>query len=256
VQPVAYRRGYQQARENPDQFLPATGDQAERMIATLSATARAPPLEGPSPQTGSTAVSPGCAAAEDRNAVSDSGPTSQAWYRVGYQTGREHYQEIAARQNGDLASSCSYETHLGEVPTSGIERFVAGCIDGTSQASRLAVPNSERRSAPETLAPRTTVPVRERFDNGDLGVSVPISSVPCDGEYVVLVGSAVTPGRYGADVERFLQKYPGAQYLRTDRACTSLVQSRDGNPIYAVSARSPVWREHAPSARNWPEMRP
>lgn len=65
-------------------------------------------------------------------------------------------------------------------------------------------------------------------------MSAPITTVPCNGDFVVFVGAAVTPGAYETDVQRFLTNNPGAMYLRTDRACTSLVQDRDGNPIYAV----------------------
>lgn len=70
--------------------------------------------------------------------------------------------------------------------------------------------------------------------DGDLGLSVPVSNVSCDGKYAVFVGAAVTPGAYESDVERLLKSNPGAKYLRTDRACSSLVQDREGSPIYAV----------------------
>jgi serine/threonine-protein kinase len=36
-------------------------------------------------------------------------------------------------------------------------------------------------------------------------------------------------------VQSFLDRFPGASYLRTDQSCASLrQQSDDGNPIYAV----------------------
>lgn len=130
-------------------------------------------------------------------------------YRVGYQTGRQYHQEIEARQNGDLTASCRYEGHLIEVSSAGAGRFPAGRVDGTSQVSRLAVPNTETRSAPQLFGPSSTrvATTRPAPSDGDLGVSVPVSSVACDGEYVVFVGAAVKPGSYDADVERYLH-YP------------------------------------------------
>ena len=69
----------------------------------------------------------------------------------------------------------------------------------------------------------------------DLGLSTPVSYPSCDGEGIVVLGNAVTPGRYATDVQRLLNEFPDASYLRTDRACRSLRQSTDaGNPIYAV----------------------
>ena len=52
---------------------------------------------------------------------------------------------------------------------------------------------------------------------------------------IVVLASVTTPGQYAAAVQRYLNAYPGAQYLRTDMACPSLRQrSDDGTPIYAV----------------------
>ena len=57
----------------------------------------------------------------------------------------------------------------------------------------------------------------------------------CDGSGIVVVGSAVDPGSYPADIQRILSLNPGASYLRTDQACASLNQATDsGDPIYAV----------------------
>ena len=72
---------------------------------------------------------------------------------------------------------------------------------------------------------------------GDLGLAIPMSVPACDGSGVVIMGSAVTPGAYAADIQRMLAAHPGAAYLRTDQACPSLRQATaEGNPIYAVFA--------------------
>jgi serine/threonine-protein kinase len=62
-----------------------------------------------------------------------------------------------------------------------------------------------------------------------------MSHPACDGTGIVVLGSAVTPGRYDTDVRRMLAANPGASYLRTDQSCPSLRQATDtGDPIYAV----------------------
>ena len=80
--------------------------------------------------------------------------------------------------------------------------------------------------APPQLVPSVESP--------DLGLQVPISRPACDGTGIVVLGSAYTPGQYRQQVERMLSLNPGASYLRTDLACPSLAQEKDGNPIYAV----------------------
>jgi hypothetical protein len=70
---------------------------------------------------------------------------------------------------------------------------------------------------------------------GTLNVSIPMSHPPCDGSGIVVLGSAVTPGRYDSDVQRMLSTFPGSAYLRTDQSCPSLRQATEaGDPIYAV----------------------
>jgi serine/threonine-protein kinase len=68
-----------------------------------------------------------------------------------------------------------------------------------------------------------------------LNVSTPISQPACDGTGIVVLSNAVTPGRYDAEIQRALDAFPGASYLRTDHSCPSLRQVSDrGTPIYAV----------------------
>ena len=62
-----------------------------------------------------------------------------------------------------------------------------------------------------------------------------MSHPPCDGTGIVVLGNAISPGHYRADVQRMLAAHPGASYLRTDESCPSLRQAtEEGNPIYAV----------------------
>ncbi|MFC0452266.1 serine/threonine-protein kinase [Rhodococcus jostii] len=100
-------------------------------------------------------------------------------------------------------------------------------------------PNS--RQAPTAPNVETPVPVPapapapETARLGDLGLAIPMAQPRCDGTGIVVVGSAITPGQYAEDVQRFLVAHPESSYLRTDQACPSLRQATDeGNPIYAV----------------------
>lgn len=71
----------------------------------------------------------------------------------------------------------------------------------------------------------------------DAGITVsqPMATPACDGTPIVIYASAVTPGRYEADVQAALDAHPGSSWVRTDRSCTSFAQATaDGGPIYAV----------------------
>jgi serine/threonine-protein kinase len=88
--------------------------------------------------------------------------------------------------------------------------------------------------APVTIVQQAPAPVY-RAAYGDLGLSVPMTRPACDGLGIVLLFSSVSPGAYAAEIQQALNTYPGASYLRTDQACSSLTQSSDsGNPVYAV----------------------
>jgi serine/threonine-protein kinase len=87
-------------------------------------------------------------------------------------------------------------------------------------------------TAPPASSPST---VTTPANGPDLGLSTPISYPSCDGTGIVVLGNAVNPANYRSDVQRMLDKWPGASYLRTDYACPSLRQVDDaGNKIYAV----------------------
>ena len=104
--------------------------------------------------------------------------------------------------------------------------------------------SSENRSGPgwssdptsaDTLPTAARPAPRPDASRVALNVSVPISQPDCDGSGIVVLRSAVTPGNYGAEIQRYLNEFPGSSYLRTDHSCPSLRQSTDsGSPIYAV----------------------
>ncbi|OBB77409.1 protein kinase [Mycobacterium sp. 852014-52144_SCH5372336] len=85
-----------------------------------------------------------------------------------------------------------------------------------------------------TTTSRTAVP-RPDASRVALNVNTPISQPNCDGMGIVVLSNAVTPGRYDAEIQSALNRFPGASYLRTDHSCPSLRQMSDnGTPIYAV----------------------
>jgi serine/threonine-protein kinase len=62
-----------------------------------------------------------------------------------------------------------------------------------------------------------------------------MSSLECNGQGIVVLGSVTTPGLYAEGVQRQLDAHPGASYLRTDQSCPSLrPATSESNPIYAV----------------------
>ncbi|MFV8228625.1 hypothetical protein [Mycolicibacterium fortuitum] len=68
-----------------------------------------------------------------------------------------------------------------------------------------------------------------------LNVRTPITQPACDGMGIVVLRNATTPGKYDMEIQRGLDSFPGASYLRTDHSCPSLRQVSDaGTPIYAV----------------------
>nr|WP_313777383.1 serine/threonine protein kinase [Mycobacterium sp.] len=107
-----------------------------------------------------------------------------------------------------------------------------------SQSADPAPPDddiaSENRPAPH-WPPAPAAAPRPDASRVALNVSVPISQPACDGSGIVVLRSAVTPGNYQGEIQRYLNEFPGASYLRTDHSCPSLRQATDqGNPIYAV----------------------
>lgn len=111
--------------------------------------------------------------------------------------------------------------------------------DLDSAAAPAAVTTTATGTAPTTTTTTTTATTTAATTTaarppGDLGLSTPISTPPCDGRTVAFVYNATNPGTYAQEVEAALARFPGASYLRTDQSCASLRQSLDGNPIYAV----------------------
>jgi serine/threonine-protein kinase len=115
----------------------------------------------------------------------------------------------------------------------------------TAQVPQPASPDTITQTAPpQTITPlptparpTTTPPVERRpaAPAGDLGLTTPISYPSCNGQGVVILGSAVIPRLYVTVIQGLLNKHPGARYLRTDRSCPSLRQvTAEGNPIYAA----------------------
>lgn len=116
-------------------------------------------------------------------------------------------------------------------PATGTSTAAGPSGSGPATGTAATTPAPATPAAPPAVAPPTAaarVP-------GDLGLSIAMTRPACDGSGIVIVGSAVNPGSYPADVQRILSLNPGAAYLRTDQACPSLNQATaSGDPIYAV----------------------
>lgn len=86
--------------------------------------------------------------------------------------------------------------------------------------------------------PATTTPLAASGPSGegDLGLSRPISRPACDGTGVVILHSSVDPAAYASEMQTYLDRFPDAQYLRTDlTGCSSLNRvSQQGTLIYAA----------------------
>lgn len=105
----------------------------------------------------------------------------------------------------------------------------------TGIPSTVCRQDAEADGMPAELAEMLGDCRREPSEQGDLGLSTPMSRPACDGRGIVVLQSAVTPGAYAQEVGAALARYPGASYLRTDMACPSLRQrDENGNVIYAV----------------------
>lgn len=121
--------------------------------------------------------------------------------------------------------------------------------DGSSSTAEPATssigptgPDPAETEATTTISSTPTTPTAALTTAGprsptgpDLGLSKPISYPACDGTGIVVLGNAVNPSTYRSEVQRYLDRWPDASYLRTDYSCPSLRQVDDaGNKIYAV----------------------
>ncbi len=95
--------------------------------------------------------------------------------------------------------------------------------------------SSEPSTDVPSRTPSPTVPASPAQSSGDLGLTTPISRPACNGQWVVFLGAATTPGRYAADIDQLLGTHAGAEYLLTEGSCSSLRQRLDdGARIYAA----------------------
>jgi protein kinase-like protein len=83
-------------------------------------------------------------------------------------------------------------------------------------------------------APTTTSATPQPPATG-LGLPTPPQNPACDGQYVVIVGSAIAPATYARDVQKFLDLNPGAKYLHAPTTgCGSLRTHVGAAEIYSV----------------------
>jgi hypothetical protein len=98
-----------------------------------------------------------------------------------------------------------------------------------ASAAPAAIP---ARAAPTVAVAPAPAPTRGA---GDLGLPTPVTRPACDGGFITVVGSAVRPASYSADVARLLGRHSGSAYLYAEASCSSLrPRMPDGDSIYAV----------------------
>lgn len=103
----------------------------------------------------------------------------------------------------------------------------------TNVSTTAASTTSPSTTATPTTVPPTTAP--DSVPEGDLGIEGhEMVAPPCDDVYITVLFSAIQPDAYEQQVSSRLDAHPGSRYLRTDQSCSSLRQSINGNPIYAV----------------------
>ncbi|OYD70976.1 serine/threonine-protein kinase [Rhodococcus sp. OK302] len=86
-----------------------------------------------------------------------------------------------------------------------------------------------------TTSKARSTTTRPSARSGDLGLSKPMTVPSCNGSGIVVLANATDPATYANDIQRYLDMFPGSQYLRTDQSCPSLRQVSDsGTAIYAV----------------------
>src|SRR4051794_32468884 len=144
--------------------------------------------------------------------------------------------ESSAPTSTDESSAPETSTDESSAPTSTDEPSAPEASTDESSAPTSTDAGSSASdttgTAPTESAPGTTGAPQS---GEDLGLSTPISHPACDGQWIVLVGAATTPGRYPEGISGLLESYPGSQYLVTEGSCSSLRQrTADGNLIYAV----------------------
>jgi serine/threonine-protein kinase len=119
-------------------------------------------------------------------------------------------------------------------PASTVAPVPAPPVDDTTPAIVAPVTFPPATARPTLPPPPRTDPPAPVEVPGDLHLSIPMMQPACDGQFITIVASAVTPGQYATQVAIVLDQRPGASYLRTDQTCPSLRPDVDGNPIYIV----------------------
>lgn len=126
----------------------------------------------------------------------------------------------------DATASTGTMPNATSAPMTSVE-FVEAPADTVVAPTPL--PEAETLTVPPTQSGPTPL-------QGDLGLPGRAMRIPpCDGRYVVIVGSVTTPGQYEDGVARVLSSFPGSDYFLTYGTCASLRWQTDtGDFIYAV----------------------
>jgi serine/threonine protein kinase len=143
--------------------------------------------------------------------------------------------DSAARSTDISSSATESSSDTLAVDTLAVDTLVVDTllvdveVDTAGKATAAPVSNDASVQPP---ADATLVQVRE---GPDLQLTGYANRPPsCDGSYISLIASAVTPGLYANDVAEKLALYPDASYFYAPGTCRSLRWQLNGNDIYAI----------------------
>ncbi|WP_420124134.1 protein kinase domain-containing protein [Nakamurella sp.] len=135
--------------------------------------------------------------------------------------------DAGSADGGGVAPTAVAGSGPGTIPSGPSPAPTPGPTPAPTPPATTVVTSTVEQTVTRTAAP----PPR---GSGDLGLTVAIANVPCNGSYLSLIHSATDPATYREEIGTMLAAHPGSSYLRTDASCGALVRQQDGNAIYAV----------------------
>jgi serine/threonine protein kinase len=253
--PVAGWRTEQAAPDLDDTPEPTPGPVTPVIAAAAVGAYDPPPQPVPShghdhPESHAAATPPPAAAPEERDRrrlawlIGVVALLAVAGVAAAFLTGQGGDAAVTATAAGESDASAISETIANSdadsrdaTAESDADLVIAPTSTPSPQPTATPVPTptaAPTATPPPTATPAPTTAPAPIAPFGDLGLSTPMSVPPCDGSFVIILTSAITPGGYEREIDTALRAWPGSSYLRTDQTCPSLRPDVDGNPIYAT----------------------
>lgn len=145
----------------------------------------------------------------------------------------DRFQGIICNRNGALVYR-GLNKDTGQTltaPAEAMENGYAGIVGSTRYEigpDQFEILTDGERIAADPVN-TYVLPTMDPFIPGDLGLSREITFPRCDGTGVVLLASSFGATNAKREVQAMLDRYPDAEYLRTDLACDSF--NRPSGPV-------------------------